>query len=891
VFTALAGPVIPYGPYLDEIVFFEEKSEMKMLKAIEKGDAHLWLWPMKTVEGKKYAEVSPEIELIEAFPGCFNFFLNPIDTLPTVGEFNVFAVREIREVFNLYLNREFIIKEFMGGFGIPHFTVFPPVRPDYVRLYPQMKELEARYKYDPAKATEIISELLTKAGARFVAGKWYYGDKPIVVRFFIRIEDVRKPIGDYMAAEIERLGLTVERVYGPAPKAWAMVYGGDPRRGEWHIYTEGWAFTAIAAYDDDLPYYMYTSPWTGTVFEFYTPPPPLPDLATRLLEAKYTSAEERDHWVLKLAEYCLKDSTRVWMVWEAAPFPRHAELVNLIYDLTGGAWSYYTLRSARLKEKIGGSIRVAQFVAFAGAWNTVGGFKWLYDVLIGNTLFDPGVLTHPHTGRYTAIRAPFTVLTAGPGDTLPVPEDAIIFDPAKLAWRKVGPGVKAISAVTYTLNFGKWHHGAPQTLADVMNWVAQMYRINYPEDPLYDPAAVPPAVEVFTTKVKGIKIEAPNVLTVYIDYWHVDETFIAAMASPWPGYLSPWEVIALKSATVHDRKLAFSDTYAKKWKVPWLDLSRGPSLPVLADYLAKLKAVNFIPEYIAEWVTPAEAKDRWTALHTWNEARKHFLVGDGMFYLDKIDPPAKIVVVKANRDYLFKADKFDHLVVPRVPDIAVKPVPEIVPGLPTTVEITAAVAGVPYGEVDIKLLVIDPEGVTVLAKVAKLVAPGLFTVELTDADTAKLMPGTYTLTVIAFGLEAALARVITMPVIVISISRLFEERFKEIDKDMAAISEKLVVVGKEVGWAIKALGDALKDTLLKMGGELGDKIVGTEDRLAKSMEETRKELSDSIIAVSKSVEALTATVSTVLMLVSVAVLISLLGLVLSVYSIVKVRKV
>lgn len=117
---------IPKGPWLDEIVYFMELDEAKILKMIEKGDAHIWLWPLKTIEGKKYAEVSPEIELIDANPGCFNWKLNPVDTVPYTGELNIFSIREVREALNWLLDRDFIVKEIMGGFAIPHFTVFPP---------------------------------------------------------------------------------------------------------------------------------------------------------------------------------------------------------------------------------------------------------------------------------------------------------------------------------------------------------------------------------------------------------------------------------------------------------------------------------------------------------------------------------------------------------------------------------------------------------------------------------------------------------------------------------------------------------------------------------------------------------------------------------------------
>jgi len=892
---------IPYGPYLDEIVFFEESSEEKMLKMIEKGEAQIWLWPLRTLEGKRYAEESPDIELISAYSGCFDFFLNPVDTLPETGEFNVFSIREVREALNMYIDREFIAREIMGGYGIPHYTVFPPVRPDYTRLYAEMKEIEAEYAYNPDEAIDIISEALTRAGCRYVAGKWYYNDKPITIRIVIRVEDVRKDIGDYIAGELEKLGFTVERIYAPATKAIPLVYGGDPRLGEWHIYTEGWAFTAIAAYDDDLPYYMYCSPWTGAVFEYYMPAPPLPDLAKKLLDAAYTSAEERNDWVLRLTRLCLRDSTRVWCVWEVSPFPRAKDFVNVAYDLTGGAYSLYTLRTARYADKIGGSAKVGNRLMFTSAWNRIGGFKWLYDTLPGRAIYDFGVYTHPHTGRYIPIRANFTVQTAGPDGKLPVPEDAIIFNPATFSFKTVGPGVEATSAVTFKFNFGKWHHGQPITMADVMYSMAEIYRIAYENDTLYDPASVTPGRELFIDKCRGVTIDGPDQVTVYIDYWHIDPTFIAATADIWP--LHPWEVMALMNKAVENRELAFSDTRATEWGVEWLDLSKGPSMDILKKHLDELKAENYIPDYIKDWVTSDEAAARWEALSSWYDTYGHFLVCDGPFYLYSVDPAAKMAVLKAFREYVFRADHWDYLVVPKVPEISISPIPDIVPGMPVNITVTSTLAGEPYSEVSITVLVIDAKGRTVIEKAAELVEPGKFVATLSEADTAGLTPGVYTVTAIGVGAEAALAKIASSPATVVPLVGYFEERFEDLETSVidlkegltelgASVEERLGALGESIGEAItgigdtvKALGDTLTEALTKLGQELGSSMKGVEDRLTSKVDTTREELTSSIEELSDSVAALSATVSTIMYLVAFAVILSIISIVVSVWAV------
>ncbi len=804
----ISAEEVPYGPWLDEVVFMEERSTAKAVEMLDKGDIHMYLWYL-TGENLEKALKSPRIEVVPSYAGMFDLFVNPIDTRNYTGEFNPFCIREVREALNYIIDRDYIVREILKGRGVPMITVFRPNTPDYVRNIEFMKAMESKYRYDFDKGKAIIFDALYKAGCEFKGGKWYYKGKPIKIRIFIRIEDERKLIGEYVASVLEKLGFEVEKIYGPAMKAWEVVYGGDPRKGQWHLYTEGWAFTAITAYDDDLPYYMYCSEWTGTVFEYYKPSPVLVDLATKLLNAKYKSMEERNEWVRKLTELCLKDSTRVWLVLQETPFPYSAKLRAPAYDLIGGFYTIFSVRTAKYKEKIGGSIKVAQRRMFVSAFNPVGGVKWLYEYVIWAQVVDPGVYPHPHTGEYIPVRAKFTVETAGPEGKLPVPPDALKFDPATKKWVKVGPGVNATSKITFEFIMGKWHHGQPITIADIMMVIAEAFRITYEKDPLYDPASITPTMQTFVRTFKGLKILGPNKIEIYLDYWHIDDTYIAYMADVWPSV--PWEVYALMNKAVEDRKLAFSDSRAKEWGVEWLDLWKGPSIPILKEYLDKLKAENYIPEEIKEWVKPEEAKARWEALAKWYEKYGHFLVSNGPFIAYKADPAAKMAVLKAFREYPLKADYWDWLLKPRVPEIKVAKMPDIVPGMEAKIELTSTFEGKPYDKVRIKVSFVGPAGAAVITKDAKRVGPGKFEVLLTPEDTGRLTPGVYTVEVIAVGEEAALPKIVSTSAKVIPEIMYFETRVKELETKLGGDIE-------DIRGSISRLEDTISDLSASISG-------------------------------------------------------------------------
>jgi len=761
-FPSPAFSQIPKGPWIDTLILFPMAEEDKVVSLIEGGKMHIWLYNLRKLENIKAAVESPKVKLLKTYGGAYDIFVNPVKT--KTG-FNPFTMREVREALNYIVDREYVSKEILKGYAIPRWTVFRTVSPDYARNVDFMKSLELKYAYNFEKGKKMIADALTKAGAVLKGGKWYYNGKPIVLKFFIRIEDYRRDIGDYVASQLEKVGFTIEKLYRPARDAVPIVYGGDPTEGRWHLYTEGWAFTAITAYDDTDPDFFCTSPYSGAVFNVYKPPKELVEVAKKLSAAKYTSFEERNELVRKATELALKDSVRIWLVDQITPFAYSADIEQMVYDLYGGVFSPLALRSIKFKGKVGGVAKAGNRVMFTSAYNPVGGFKWLYDVFVYYAISDPALITHPHTGRYIPLRAKFEVRTAGPKGVLRVPPTALKYDVAEKKWVPVGPNVTATSAVRFIFTLGKWHDGQPVTISDILMSLATTFEVATPNSTLYDPACVTPTTETFVKNFKGLSIIGGNVYEVYIDYWHPDPSYIADVAAI--GATVPWEVQALMNAAVADRKLAFSDTKAEEWKVDYLDLTKGHSLDVLKSYLEKFKEESFIPPEISQYVSPEEAKMRWKAISDWFAEHGHFYVSNGPFYIDRVDTVAKQVIMKAFREYPFRADRWAFLIKPKVPVITVAGPSEAAMGSSVVFNVTSTFEGRPYTRVKVKYLLLSPEGAVVFKGDAKSVGMGLFSIELSPEETAKLKPGAYTLMVIAVGEEAATPVIKTLSLVVI----------------------------------------------------------------------------------------------------------------------------
>ncbi|MBS7642219.1 MAG: ABC transporter substrate-binding protein [Candidatus Bathyarchaeia archaeon] len=780
--TSLSAEQVPYGPFPDRIIIFRHTDESTVVPMMEKGEMDAWLYYLRLPENIKKAEESPYVKIVGTYGGGIQLLVNPLET--TEG-FNPFSIREVREALNWLIDRSYIVSEIYHGRGVPRWTMFRAVSPDYSRIVDFAKILESRYSYDFEKAKVQIFEALSKAGAEYREGKWYYEGKPITINFLIRPEDERKDLGDYVASQLEKLGLTVNRLYKPSRDAFLLWGAFAPtKRGDWHIYTAGWAFTAITAYDDSDPWFWY-SPDNAPLFEEYSGPPLLREAINKLNNAEYKSMEERLELIKRICELALEDGVHVWVLDQLQIYPLNARLGSFVTDLYGGTQSFWFLRTLRLAGATGGDIKLGNRAMFIEGFNPIAGFSWLYDVYAYYLVADPGVFPHPHTGIYIPIRAEYTVTTAGPDGKLGVPADALKYDLSSERFIPVGEGVKATSKVTFKFTLGKWHHGQPITKADILYGIAETFKVTLEESPLYDPVAASPGRVLFTSLLRGVKFIADDTVEVYVDYWHVDSSYIASMASVWVD--TPWELLVLMNEAVLERKLAWSVDMADEWGVDQLDLTKGPSIEILKDILYRLVEENRIPSELEGLVSLDEARVRWNALRSFYEARKHFWVSNGPYIFGSADTVALQMTFEAFRDYPFRADRWDGMITMKVPGVRVVKAPEdVIPGLEATFNLAVEVEGKPYDRAVVKYLLLDSLGNLVASGIAKPKGGGAFDITLTGIETGRLALGTYTLKLIAVGEEAALPSTSSYTFTVTSPIAYFERLVKATRADLEA---------------------------------------------------------------------------------------------------------
>jgi peptide/nickel transport system substrate-binding protein len=231
----------PKGPWIDEVDFFVEDDEAKVLDMLLKNEMQVYFRDITDPEIFKTIKASPDLWYVSSFGLYFEITFNPAGPVfPATGKLNPFAVPQIREAVNYLVDRKYICDEIMAGMAVPRYTTLTPAFPDYARYADAIREIERKYSYSLDKAREIITEEMIKLNATLTDGKWYYKDEPVTLIFIIRVEDQRRQIGDYVASQLEKLGFTVDRQYKTSREASPIWLRSNPADGKWHLYTAGW---------------------------------------------------------------------------------------------------------------------------------------------------------------------------------------------------------------------------------------------------------------------------------------------------------------------------------------------------------------------------------------------------------------------------------------------------------------------------------------------------------------------------------------------------------------------------------------------------------------------------------------------------------------------------
>ncbi len=770
------------GAWVDTIVVVEEPSADAAINRLEVGEIDLYAFQVGNPEVAKKIEASPNIDGYKSFGSYNELSFNPVGPVfESTGKLNPFAVPAVREAMNWLIDRNYIAQEIQGGLGSPRWLPFNNASNDYAAMADVARALEFKYAYNKEKAQEIISAEMEKLGATLVGGKWQFDGAPVEISILIRVEDERRAIGDYVGNQLEDIGFTVIRDYKTAAEASPIWLRGNPADGLFHIYTGGWITTVVPRNLADNFAFFYTDMGMAVpLWQAYVNDPEFYDLADRLQNSDYRTAEERRELLARALELSFVDSHRIWLTDRGSITPKRLE-VKVAADLYGavsGSWLWPV--TIQREGEIGGSMTIAMPSILTEPWNPLDGSNWIFDMMLIRSTGEMATLPDPYTGLYRPQRIERAEVFVEEGTpivktldwvdlqfvpSIEVPGDAWVdwdaeaqrfltaaevFTETRTAVRK---SVVYYEPDLYTKSL--WHDGSNFSIGDVLMGMILTFDRAKEASPYYDAAKVP-AFNSFMAAFKGVRIisENPLIIETYSDSFQPDaENTINTWYPYYAQGQGSWHMMALGLMAEEKGEAAFSSAKADTLEVERLSYIAGPTIAILDAQLKEMAETGEIPyaATMGEFVSAAEIQARVANYQEWFRRRGHFWIGTGPFYLERAFPVEGTVILRRFADYPDMADKWMRFAEAPIAEVEVDGPGRVTIGQEAVYDVFVTFKGDPYPAADIdnvKFLVFDATGAVAHVGAATAVEDGLWEVKMTADVTSKLAAGSNRLEVV-----------------------------------------------------------------------------------------------------------------------------------------------
>jgi len=798
------------GIICDKVIFSVNMDETVALKDVVEGKQDVLFTRVPPAILSTLSDSDRDKLDIYSIPsGSWSLWTNPIPnkapyvhTMPS-GEkvFNPLAIKEVRYALNWLIDRKKIINEVLAGEGDAMFTAMTPGQPGTYRYNLLAIKQGMTETGDEKMALEQIQKALQEASelpankGKLVKGDkfWQYEGKDILVKFFIRVDDAtgRLPAGRYIADQIEKAGIKVERLEWDRSRSSDAVYGANPADYACTMYTEAWGAGATRRWWDVsvcqmyAPFYGYMPGGSNPGYWNYTNAR-LDELGKKGQNGQYL--KEEDYWAgnLEATELGLKEAVRIYLLSTKDSFVANKARFNsrMLYGV-GDGLNGWSIRSADVKPDTTGQfagqkvLRVSQHSArgslFMSGWDPVGrgGFSDSYSAVVTGATHSKEEDEAPNTAEdmefgcevdFDKAQVSPKILSDGTveGD-VPVPADAVIFDTKTKTWKPVGEGVTVAVAATGRFTEGScWHHGMPITQLDaryayafVMDWCVK----DGEDDPYYDEPLSSNLLEDLKTG-KGNVYHADGSITSYKNFFFspdMKRTVIktgapsAKAGNPGRPTICPWEINeALAEMVVHGS--ASGTVYN------FLESGQGAtevdvvSPPCVADIKAKLQELlqaKHIPVYIKglDGVDEEYVTKRYQATIDFIEKYGHAYIGNGPIMFTKIDTDTNAIIAESFDKFPYKSDYWvNKLSIPMSMIDYIKAPHSAKPGEDAEFEITISQFIYPNNELSplIKgtvMLRLQNEDGSESVFAAEKVADGKFKAKIPSGVTAQLNAG------------------------------------------------------------------------------------------------------------------------------------------------------
>ena len=726
------------GSFVDEVKFIQYLDENTALEEVRYGNLDIYYSRISS-DRIESQDSQDGIQIFASSGGSYSILVNPSIS----DKFNPFSITDVRFALNYLVDRNLIVNELLGGHGKPMISNYGMYAADYLSIIDEIESFH--FEYNPSYANDLITDSLENAGAEKIHDMWYHDGEQIEISFFIRSDDpIRKSIGEILSYELENIGFKVKKDFGDLNKAFVVVYGSNPAMQKWHLYTEGWGSSGFSKYDSVGLAQMY-SPWFSNMPGNNDPTywnyknDYIDTLTQKIYIGDFTSAQERTSLIEEATKEGVNESVRIFLASKTDQFIANENVDGVINALGAGITTRFTPINANSDTN---SLVIGVKQIYQGAWNPIAGFSDTYSNQVWLNLYDPGVFSHPFTGKIIPIRTGWEVENFGNDKKISVPEDAIIWDIDNQNWKKVGSDQYAISKITFDLILGDWHHNQKMDMNDILYsiyFLSEWGSAPHENDKTYDSEYSAQAIQNAKTLI-GIKPLDDNTIEVYVDYWHFDEAEIAGWATPWSSM--PWEIMTSMEDAVLDGNVSFSRSGAVSKNVNWLSLIVPNDSQIIRQHLIELKESGHIPsslqgsEYDWEYF-----EGRYNAAINWIDQNNHAVISNGPFYLDNYSPESRTITINSfdSDEYPFESgkwEKFEQVKFPKITNVKISDVVNLGESVSIYVEMSDSS--------QIHYFILDPQGEITISGTSP-VDNNSSEIVLSKSETLELDMGTNTI--------------------------------------------------------------------------------------------------------------------------------------------------
>lgn len=694
------------GPIVDRILVEAKTQEDIAIKDVAEGKSDVFWY---AAEGATYkglpSEVRAKLETYAVPSGSWSLLFNPypnkapyaVRTKAGIAAFNPFAIREVRFAMNFLVNRKQVIDEIISGAGQPKYTPVTLGQPNSGRYATIASKFGITATGDEAKALADIdaalraaAELPANKGLLAKKGKWWtYGGKEVEVNFLIRVDDPNGRLkgGRYVADQIEKAGIKVNRLEYDRAKCSKIYRSGDPKNYEWNIYTEAWIGGQTYAFWE-VPIAQHYAPWYtqmpggGNAGQWNYENPEIDALTQAAVNGMVKDSEDYYAKCFRATELGLKEAVRVFLIDTTSYFLANKARFNgrMAYGI-GDGLNRLSALTADVKPDASGPykgkkvLRVTEFSArgglFISPWDPIGpdGFADTYTKVLAGPASDMEFDFRPTDGQCMPLRASYTGFKTAPrfeGDrmlgTIPVPPEAVIWNALSRKWEsglvyvdkgegKFGyakAGAKpeyglAVSTASFSYSYAKWHHGRMMDQNDYRYAAALPYDVSVKKgegDKTYE-ASYATSANTGLARAKGYVFKADGSIGSYGDaYYPMDPVFNAASLCPAlmveasnHQAIVPWEILEAVMGLVADGKYVINSNgdYTE------VDIIAEKCVADIRAKLEEYAAAARVPDCLKGYVKPEEAARDYRLAIAFIDAHKHAYISNGGFVLDGYD--------------------------------------------------------------------------------------------------------------------------------------------------------------------------------------------------------------------------------------------------------------